>query len=584
MNENDISKSQNKKNVLHVIIEKRSSFKYFNKNKNVFTLNEFVLTKKEKKGLNHIFPFAKKTCQESESLLLKTNNAKSEIIKVIKNFYFFKNFQHLEELLEPFLEIKLSRFFYMYSVIPNYKKYILITRRKNKSFYSKEDLILAIDKLYSNSNKKDSEFFNYFTSPDFNFFNKFLMNLQKRLMEGIFKKNKIEFNFFSDKKAYFIDDLKKKFIGKNNLIIYYSNTKSFLKLIRLIIIQFLALISFKDFKEVGIFLLSRNNMNNLTNFNKYIDQLRFLELNFKFSNYLLKQIYFYLMHTYSFKEDLRDLFKKSNIKNGYFHSVRFPDLFTFSRALSDANSKVLLISHGSHTIQKNKLSDKYAAKSLATGLAYTMDKRITLLSQSLYCDDFLDSMKLKYYKINRFIKNDFHDNKTLIKGRKKQKLIILLIGTIKPLGARRYYVESSSEFISNVEYIYSKLKKHKQKFKILLRIRDVKNEINQKILNNAFESKSDLISIGNKGSIYKEIKNSDCIISFSSTTLEEALFMKKPVISYGFTGYNHLTYYDKDTELESKYLIDNKFKIIEKCLQRRFIFYDYKNRKIDYYF
>ena len=44
------------------------------------------------------------------------------------------------------------------------------------------------------------------------------------------------------------------------------------------------------------------------------------------------------------------------------------------------------------------------------------------------------------------------------------------------------------------------------------------------------------------------------------------------------------TYYDKDTELESKYLIDNKFKIIEKCLQRRFIFYDYKNRKIDYYF
>ena len=58
------------------------------------------------------------------------------------------------------------------------------------------------------------------------------------------------------------------------------------------------------------------------------------------------------MHTYSFKEDLNDLFKKSNIKNGFFHSVRFPDLFTFSRVLSDANSKVFLISHGSHTIQK----------------------------------------------------------------------------------------------------------------------------------------------------------------------------------------------------------------------------------------
>ena len=102
---------------------------------------------------------------------------------------------------------------------------------------------------------------------------------------------------------------------------------------------------------------------------------------------------------------------------------------------------------------------------------------------------FLDSMKLKYYKINRFIKHDIRENEPLIKYKNNQKLTILVIGTIKPLGARRYYVESSSEFISNVEYIYSKLKKFKQKLKIILRIRDVKNEINQKILNNAFESK-----------------------------------------------------------------------------------------------
>ena len=142
--------------------------------------------------------------------------------------------------------------------------------------------------------------------------------------------------------------------------------------------QFLALISLKNFKEVGIFLLARNNMNNFSNFNNYINHFRFSELNLKFSNYLLKQIYFYLMHTNSFKEDLKDLFKNSNIKKSYFHSVRFPDLFTFSRVLIDANSKVLLISHGSHTIQKKKISDKYAAKSLATGLAFTMDKRISL--------------------------------------------------------------------------------------------------------------------------------------------------------------------------------------------------------------
>ena len=36
--------------------------------------------------------------------------------------------------------------------------------------------------------------------------------------------------------------------------------------------------------------------------------------------------------------------------------------------------------------------------------------------------------------------------------------------------------------------------------------------------------------------------------------------MNKPVMSYGFTGYNHLSYYDKDTKLESKNVIDNIIK------------------------
>ena len=86
MNENDISQSQNQKNVLHVIIEKRRSFKNFKKIKNVFTLNEFILTKKEKKGLNHIFPCKKPA--KIRKFIIKTNNSKFEIIKIIRIFIF----------------------------------------------------------------------------------------------------------------------------------------------------------------------------------------------------------------------------------------------------------------------------------------------------------------------------------------------------------------------------------------------------------------------------------------------------------------------------------------------------------------
>ena len=70
MNENDISQSQNQKNVLHVIIEKRRSFKNFKKIKNFFTLNEFILTKNEKKGLI-IFSHLQKKPAKNQKIIIK---------------------------------------------------------------------------------------------------------------------------------------------------------------------------------------------------------------------------------------------------------------------------------------------------------------------------------------------------------------------------------------------------------------------------------------------------------------------------------------------------------------------------------
>ena len=54
--------------------------------------------------------------------------------------------------------------------------------------------------------------------------------------------------------------------------------------------------------------------------------------------------------------------------------------------------------------------------------------------------------------------------------------------------------------------------------------------------------------------------------------------MGKPVMCYGIPKYNHLKYY----ETFDNYEIDNNLRILENCLDRKFIFNKKFPRKIDF--
>ena len=116
--------------------------------------------------------------------------------------------------------------------------------------------------------------------------------------------------------------------------------------------------------------------------------------------------------------------------------------------------------------------------------------------------------------------------------KRTQRTQILYVGTVKELGARRYYYESSPEFFGSIFEIYKKISKYKNIFELIVRIRDVPNEINDEILNNAFEDLKDFITLRKKTSLENEIENCDCMISYSSTVLEEGLENKKPVMCF----------------------------------------------------
>ena len=77
--------SKTNKNILYVIIDKTKLDKrFFKKEKNIFTLNKYILNKFESENINHYFPNPYAVSSNAKSLLLKTNKAKNFLIDKLK--------------------------------------------------------------------------------------------------------------------------------------------------------------------------------------------------------------------------------------------------------------------------------------------------------------------------------------------------------------------------------------------------------------------------------------------------------------------------------------------------------------------
>ena len=80
---------------------------------------------------------------------------------------------------------------------------------------------------------------------------------------------------------------------------------------------------------------------------------------------------------------------------------------------------------------------------------------------------------------------------------------------------------------------------------LTIRIRDVKNEINHKLITNLLGRFNSFVKISKNTTFEDDLLNSDCLIALSSTTLEEAINSQIPSMSYGLSSYNHFDYYKK---------------------------------------
>ena len=549
------------KDILYVLTRENEINKIRN-NKNIcFSLCPLVVNNSE---LKIIYPNPLKTSKLASKQILESNTLFNLVIDLVKKSIDAKERELIKEILMPYLEMKISIFIYLRSVLPKFKTYKLFIGGKWQNFYNLNSLIIAIENKYSKKEGNIHNHLNKFTKDKYNLTKKLLSNLQVHLISKIIQKKSTY--LLSNNKSYFMpsifNELKKR--GKN--IIVYNQSQNYIDILYILLRQLLTIFFNKKIFINEFFLIPtlkkiKIYLNDNIDKNEYKDN--------EYIKYLVKDVEKYINVYRGYQHYTYRLFKdlKKNQISGIFHTNRFPDLNSLSLNLSNLNQKQHLISHGTHTLQKLDDSDLLASENQAIGMIESNIPKVNIYSQSIFSDDYLSSKNIRFKKIkplNVKINNNFKDI---------NKFNILCAGTVKQLGARRYYFESSFEYIYCIIELANKLRKLDFEIQLTIRIRDVNYEINSRIKMLLAEKFQDLIRISQTKNISDDILKSDCLIALSSTTLEDAIKHNLPSMSYGMSKYDHFSFY-KNSEYGIKENLVNydKLRKIEKLLNKNFIY------------
>ena len=145
--------------------------------------------------------------------------------------------------------------------------------------------------------------------------------------------------------------------------------------------------------------------------------------------------------------------------------------------------------------------------------------------------------KNKIIKSHPIMWGKTHNNQKKI-NKSNKKFNILHAGTYKILCARPLIYETSNEYVEGLIKLVNAVSDIKDA-ELTIRIREIPEcsiDSVKKLL-----PKSNNLKISTTGDFVDDLNTADLLISFSSTTIEEALYSRKPVALYGGKGrYQHL--------------------------------------------
>ena len=209
------------------------------------------------------------------------------------------------------------------------------------------------------------------------------------------------------------------------------------------------------------------------------------------------------------------------------------------------NIPALMISHGSHVPPKNKF-ETIEWQAHGRGLMNTQYPYLAL--QSPWAQKYLsalpcDSKLLKTGPLLFGKKIDCTQNKTALRKRilpsMENKHILLHAGTPKfPSSSRFYVYETVDEYINNIVDLIRAVEKVADTH-LIVRFRPNKNLSTENL--SRLLPQSDCYSIHSQGAFSDYLLLSDLLVSYSSTTIEEALQNEIPVLQYDPQGkYQHI--------------------------------------------
>lgn len=202
----------------------------------------------------------------------------------------------------------------------------------------------------------------------------------------------------------------------------------------------------------------------------------------------------------------------------------------------EMNIPSVLISHGSHVYHE----DKYMAKehSIQASIILVGDYKYSAV-QSPIANEFASKLIEDKDRIVNI--------KPTLWGRKVERevsgepdsITIIHAGTFKMRHNRRYMFETSDEFVQGVRDLCETIAGNKN-LKFIIKFRPDNYELSLESLK-ALLPESDNISIQTDKPFLEVLRSGDLVVSFSSTTIEEALSNNVPVLLYGGHGrYSHI--------------------------------------------
>ena len=238
------------------------------------------------------------------------------------------------------------------------------------------------------------------------------------------------------------------------------------------------------------------------------------------------------------------------------------------------NLPAYCITHGTHTFPKNKNEFLYQKE---IGENVILNSFPYIISQSTFCDKFLEKFNInsKIIKTKPLVYDYYNFSSPLNKT-------ILHASTTKTENSYKFWgVETLDEYLSSILDVYKVTQTHG--FKLIVKPHpSLKKVMTLKELQSLLNI-DDINFTDNN--FYECLKITDILISFSSTTIEEALYNKKPVILYDRNNrYNHLgaqkLNFEKKINCSQPYFYISNIKILNENLPK--IYNSYKDNKFDY--